>query len=255
MTAATLPVRSPVEIADTALRIRKPRRTARTRQAWNTKCLARTCTTISRSFVVEEPSGNADTFIRWALLDDVRGLFVVSKIEFRGGMLALSADARAVLNNPNAGGSSALSEAISFECLRVQFGVRLCRTEMQIQYWTQSKITDYSIVIGAERIGVSVTRACVFKGEFTNEMARRLLVKKLSGVLDSSAHVITPHAWKRQVLHIWCQFAYVADVLRNVYEQLDVALRRDTLVICTVCPGAQWMFFASTNAPEIVDNK
>jgi hypothetical protein len=226
--------------------------------------------TIGSSFTIVEPRCNADTFIRWALLDKtVVPLFVVTKIDF-ATTVTLSHDASAVLNNPNAGGSSALSEALSFEVLRVQFGAQLCRTEMQIRCkcasracpdvttdthkdWTQSKITDYSITIGCERIGVSVTRACVFKGDFTDAMAKRLLTKKLFGVVDSSAHVITPHAWKRQVLHVWCQEPYIADVLRRVYnDELDAALTRDTLVICTVAHGAEWIFFGSKAAPKIV---
>jgi len=179
-------------------------------------------------------------------------LFVVTKIDF-AATVTLSAEASAVLNNPNAGGSSALSEALSFEVLRVQFGAQLCRTEMEIQYWLHpTKITDYSITIGRERIGVSVTRACVFKGDFTDEMAKRLLTKKLFGVADSSAHVITPHAWKRQVLHVWCQDAHVAAVLRRVYNELDATLTRDTLVICTIAQDADWIFFAQHTTPKIV---
>jgi len=58
------------------------------------------------------------------------------------------------------GGNSALSEAVSFDTLRAQYGCQLVRTEMEIDYWCVTKITDYSVMAMDARIGVSVTRAC-----------------------------------------------------------------------------------------------
>lgn len=100
-------------------------------------------------------------------------------------------------------------------------------------------------------IGVSVTRACAFKGEFTEEFARHLLTKKLTGVNQSSSHVITPHSWRRQVLHIWTQSAAIADTLFSVYVTLPHALRQDTLVMCTVTDAheAHWLYFGTTQTP------
>lgn len=207
-------------------------------------------TTLSPSFTVCEPSHDVVTFLRWALGDgDASGAaaptFIVATVDF-GRHMALCAEAQSVLTNPNAGGSSALSEALSFALLKTQFGVRLERTEMAIQYWTSSKITDFSVRVGHVRIGVSVTRACAFRGAFTAEHARHLLTKKLHGINDSTDHVIVPHAWKRQVLHIWTQTAAIADTLFAVYATLPAALRNDTLVMCSVTPAAnEWLYFGT----------
>ena len=71
--------------------------------------------------------------------------------------------------------------------MKNSFGARLLKTEMEIEYFPeQSKKTDYSVLINNKHIGVSVTRAMKFKGDFTEEDARVLLYKKLYGIIVSS---------------------------------------------------------------------
>eukprot|EP01108_Squamamoeba_japonica_P008380 TRINITY_DN744_c0_g1_i1.p3 TRINITY_DN744_c0_g1~~TRINITY_DN744_c0_g1_i1.p3 ORF type:complete len:118 (+),score=76.43 TRINITY_DN744_c0_g1_i1:55-408(+) len=107
-----------------------------------------------------------------------------------------------------------------------------------------SKITDYSVRVCGVSVGVSVTRACKFRGRFTLDDAEYLLRKKLYGVNESSAHVITPHQWRRQVLHIFVQRPAIADQLAFAYARLPLELRADTLVMCTVVPRQhRWLFF------------
>lgn len=139
-------------------------------------------TTITRSFAIREPIKDVATFYRWALTNGGTGGFLVSTIDFCAQhKLQLCDEARLVLNNPNAGGNSALSEALSFEVLKSQFGVRLDKTENEIgkqadtdhhdclcathhfhfashtAYWCLTKITDFSVFVGQQnRIGVSV---------------------------------------------------------------------------------------------------
>jgi len=251
MTASNFIPVTPEQIAqksqsETTTRIQQRPR-AWGREQTNTKI----CTTFSRSFAIHEPRPQIDAFIRWVARPDATATFLVSRMEIYAKVLVFSHDAKQVFANPNAGGSSALSEALSCEVLSTQFGVSLCRTEMQIKYWAQSKITDFSVTVGGVRIGVSVTRACAFRGQFTLENAQALLTKKLNGINDSTEHVITPHAWRRQALHIFVQHQYIADLLEVAYNALPTELRRDTLVLCTITQDADWIYFGGDDTPMI----
>jgi hypothetical protein len=162
--------------------------------------------------------------------------------------IRLTADAKRMLAMPNAGGNSALSEALAFDVLQTAFGVQLDRTEMEIMYWCVTKITDFSVRLGSVRIGVSVTRACRFKGNYTLEDADRLLRRKLNGILESTAHVITPHSWRRQMLFVWAQRASVADLVWRAWSLLPAHLRADTCVLVCVANNDQWLFFGDQTA-------
>eukprot|EP01111_Echinosteliopsis_oligospora_P011540 TRINITY_DN3833_c0_g1_i1.p1 TRINITY_DN3833_c0_g1~~TRINITY_DN3833_c0_g1_i1.p1 ORF type:complete len:129 (+),score=18.49 TRINITY_DN3833_c0_g1_i1:568-954(+) len=118
-------------------------------------------------------------------------------------------------------------------------------TEMEIEYVPGSKITDYSIKVEGRDIGVSVTRAMKFckKNDemFTEEDAERLLSKKLYGVNESTRGVIS-QSWEKQILHVWAQEEYMADILWDTYERLDQTLKSNTVVVVTVCHSAEWLF-------------
>lgn len=185
-------------------------RTQHTFAAWNEhEPPARFADTFSAAFALREPLRDVGAFLRWALSEAPQPAatanrqhhFMVSTIEF-GRTIALSKEARVafycwarkllvarraraqpsadggaqvVLDNPNAGGSSALSEALSLcvasekaarhrrqtltrlavplraadaaprsDVLKTQFGVSLERTEMAIAYWCPTKVRSRS---------------------------------------------------------------------------------------------------------------
>lgn len=45
------------------------------------------------------------------------------------------------------GGNSVWSEVMSYEILNASYGAQLRRTEMEIEYYPASKITDYSVTV------------------------------------------------------------------------------------------------------------
>lgn len=159
------------------------------------------------------------------------------------------------MNEPNAGGSSVNSEAISMEMLEVSFGARLELTEMQVRYKTRCSIADYVASLELNRasgtrertrLGVSVTRAMKYRPgpeAFTVEDAERLLRKKLSGMLDAAKHVDPLHKWDRALLHAWCQSEHVATVVKKTLHSLPAELWSDCLVLCTVCPDMEHVIF------------
>jgi hypothetical protein len=203
--------------------------------------------TLAATFSLTEPRTDSAAVHTWAMKTRLlaRPTFIVNNFvatRARAG-LRLSVDARRMLNTPNAGGASALSEALALDVLSAAYGATLDLTEMQIRYWCTTKITDFSIQLCGVRVGVSVSRACRFRGKFTVEDAERLLRKKLGGVNESTAHVITPHQWRRQILMIWAQRESIADILAFAYARLPTELRADTLVLVTVARQDPWIFF------------
>eukprot|EP00013_Stygamoeba_regulata_P002841 CAMPEP_0177628552 /NCGR_PEP_ID=MMETSP0447-20121125/192_1 /TAXON_ID=0 /ORGANISM="Stygamoeba regulata, Strain BSH-02190019" /LENGTH=333 /DNA_ID=CAMNT_0019129807 /DNA_START=50 /DNA_END=1052 /DNA_ORIENTATION=+ len=203
---------------------------------------------IREGFVVKECASNFPTVFAWAQRGAC-GLVVNSFKPTRLPLLAppprLSVCGERILHTPNAGGSSVWSEVFSIEVLRCLLGAKLERTEMEIQYGWRSRITDYSAMFQGSVMGVSVTRAMKYKGVFTAEDAEYLLTKKLRGVLESTHSVITAHAWKRQILHMWTEKAYMVDVIQETYQRLPPELRADTLVVLTLADqeGCRAIFY------------
>lgn len=198
----------------------------------------------------------------------------------------MTASSLRLLNEENAGGNSEYSEAFSFEILRLIFGsqVELLKTEMEIKYWLEHwKMTDYMIGFKEDittntntntsrstKIGVSVTRAMTYcfcdskrKRErggkcskvgsyhiFSREKARQLLIKKLTGVNESTEGVLLHDQWKRQILFIWSMEPYITDLLKREWIELnrtDAELVSNTILFVVTVNTKKfwWIFFQS----------
>jgi len=177
------------------------------------------------------------------------GGIIVDTFEALGNQdfMKLSNGAYRMLHTPNAGGNSVWSEVLSYELLHSSYGALLRRTEMEIEYWPESKITDYSVTVAGRHIGVSVTRAINFldltrkyKAPFTADDAHRLLSKKLFGVLASSS--ATVDKWEKQILHVWTTSKTAAKLVVREYHKVDPVLRADTVVLVTLAKNADWLF-------------
>ncbi|KAJ5071756.1 hypothetical protein M0811_09916 [Anaeramoeba ignava] len=163
----------------------------------------------------------------------------------------LSDGALRMKNTPNAGGTSVISEYMSFEVLKLAFDAKLLSTETEIRYYPEGKITDYVASINKVNIGVSVTRAMKFPidRDFDENDAKRLLEKKLYGVICSTRNAQFPK-FKRQILHIWSVNKKATDVLLSVYNNnISNDLKSNTIVIITTADGkkAQSIFWEVSN--------
>ena len=57
------------------------------------------------------------------------------------------------------------------------------QTEMEVSYFPEGgSITDYVCELFGTKVGVSVTRAMKYRGEYTEGDAATLLMKKLKGI-------------------------------------------------------------------------
>lgn len=194
--------------------------------------------------IVREDSSN---WFKLACLDDTKEpMLLTNHLEIQTSdhtKICLSDGARRCIDTPNAGGTSEWSEAISFELLHWLCGARLLRTEMEIEYRCGSKITDYSIMLNGQHLGVSVTRAMSFQKAFDLAEATRLLEKKLNGVIASTRGVIKQHRWSRQILHIIAEDSAYLPILQQAYSALDPVIQHDTIVLITVADSnSDFMF-------------
>lgn len=216
-------------------------------------------TTLGPSFVIT--SNNLETVKFTGLLKDMsKGGILVNRIStnvmnVRDVEASFTKDASRMFSIPNAGGSSLYSEVLSLEILKALFGVKLLRTEMEIAYALDSKITDYSALIGNRVIGVSVTRAINFEElhninrrkailiKYHPDQACDLLNKKLNGIIHSSEGVCDEHKWEKQILHVMTTSEELAKDLVFAYEnKVGPENKANTVVMVTVCPNMNWIF-------------
>lgn len=179
--------------------------------------------------------------------------------------LRWSEEARRMLETPNAGGTSQLSEALSLEFLARSFGARLVKTETELSYSSGSKITDYAVsLFGTHLVGVSVTRAVKWQGHgglpqghcalpkqlvtkelgfgiLNEEEASALLYKKLYAINVSSRNVRNLR-WNKQLLHVWVRSYKESQVLQEAYERMPPDLKANTVVLLTLCKGIEWIW-------------
>lgn len=144
-----------------------------------------------------------------------------------------------IITDGNAGGSSIASEVFSFEVLNRCDMAILLKTETEVVYDVQGKITDLLVSVDALKVGVSVTRAVSFPRDtpYTAMTAQNLMDKKLADILVSSANVAAQDAWKKQILHVLVDRSEHVPVLEAALMNVDPAVRADTIVVLTVTEG------------------
>ena len=155
--------------------------------------------------------------------------------------MKLTNEANLIFNTPNAGGSSVESEVLSLEMLKKYFNAKLLKTEMEVSYFPEGgSITDYVVLVFDIVVGVSVTRAMKFNGEFTLDDANVLLNKKLKGILQSSRNSLIK--WEKQLLHVWVYDENVMNVLTQAWAQVDPGLKSNTVMIVTLASNSMEIF-------------
>jgi len=147
---------------------------------------------------------------------------------------------RKILADGNAGGSSILSEVFAFELLARCEGATLLKTEREIVYDEEAKITDMIVMIDGLRIGANPTRAIgfPFDAPYTVEQARTVLEKKLNDINSSSATVSAEDAWEKQILTVFAYGEGHVGAVEAAWDAIDPALKADTIVFVTVTDGS-----------------
>nr|XP_006824230.1 PREDICTED: AAC-rich mRNA clone AAC4 protein-like [Saccoglossus kowalevskii] len=103
---------------------------------------------------------------------------------------------------------------------------------MEVAYFPYGgSITDYTCQIFNTKLGVSVTRAMKYKGEFDIEDAEKLLNKKLNGVINATKNSLED--WSKQILHIWSTSSHVTNTVIKAYNGLPSTITSNTVVLIT----------------------
>jgi len=144
-----------------------------------------------------------------------------------------------MIATPNAGGSSILSEVFAYEQLARCEQASLLKTETEIVYDVQGKITDFEVELDGHKIGVSVTRAVhyPFGDPYTIDEATTLITKKLDDIQISTADVSAADRWDKQILAVMAWDGAAADTFAQAWTNLDATTRGDTIVLITTTDG------------------
>lgn len=146
-----------------------------------------------------------------------------------------------LLTVPNAGGSSVISEVLSFEVLNRCFSAKLKKTEMEVSYFPLGgSITDYTCELFHNTVAVSVTRAMKFQGDYCLDDAQRLLNKKLRGIIQSTRNSL--EKWSKQILHVWSISQQVTRTLLQAYDTIEPETKANTIVMITTAENADYIF-------------
>lgn len=158
----------------------------------------------------------------------------------------LCPDAKKSLSIDNAGGKSEISEMFSIDYFSHIYNAYDTIFETEVNYWFSYKMIDFICTINNERVGVSVARAMGYPtpNYFTPDIARKLLHKKLYGLIVARNGVIKSQSFTKSILHIWCQDLRIAYLLEEAYcniNPIDYGINVKGVVIIqlTVCDDPQ----------------
>jgi len=158
----------------------------------------------------------------------------------------LTSGGQYIYNSPNAGGSSTNSEIFAYETLARSAGASLVKTETEIIYDELGKITDMSVAIAGNKVGVSVTRAVDPPGNtFTQDQAFTILSGKLNDVQESSANVSDADAWVKQILVVMAATDANAATVKGAWSTIDDITKGDTILYIVVTDGADTNLYFS----------
>ncbi len=137
------------------------------------------------------------------------------------------------------GGSSGESEVFAYEILSRCEGATLLKSESEITYAVEGAKTDILVDFAGTPIGVSVTRAFVFPptDPYTVDIARDLLTRKLTDILESSANVAPSDRWQKQILVVMAYADMHAESIMSAWAGLDPSVTADTIVYVVVTDG------------------
>lgn len=158
----------------------------------------------------------------------------------------LCKDARKSLLIDNAGGKSEISEMFSINYFKHVYGAYNTIFETEVNYWFTYKMVDFICTINGNRVGVSVARAMGYPSadDFTEDIAKRLLHKKLYGLIIARNGVVRSQSFTRSILHIWCQDMRIAKLIKNAYNNINpldygVNVKGIVIIQLTVCDDNQ----------------
>lgn len=146
----------------------------------------------------------------------------LSEVHVVDSINILSQEAIYSMSLPNAGGNSEFSEALSIEIFK-NLGASNFVYEMEVKYFSAFKMVDYIMNFEGDRVGVSVTRAMIPKPclKFDYNSARKLLHRKIYGLIVAKRSVMPDHSFSKSIMHVWAQTLDIAYHIKNAFHDID----------------------------------
>jgi len=143
-------------------------------------------------------------------------------------------------------GSDTASMVISFENFHKR-GAQLLKTEGEIAWKhlpDHAKPIDHLSVIGGEKVGVSVTRAFEYQGEFTLERAKKLLNGKFEGLKSGIPNLANPaeDMWDVGVVHVIAPSEGNAQLVKEAFNGIDKSIIGNNKIIITVTENLDYIY-------------
>ena len=144
-------------------------------------------------------------------------------------------EAKKILLEPNAGGTSEYTEAYAMQILFENFNAKYIYTEMNIKYYNEWwKKCDFITTINNENIGVSVTRA-IFTNKYNPDdldyQISNLLYKKLSGLIIARSGV-EHNIFNSSILFIWSPNRITSNIILYTFiYKTDFSLKKNIKLI------------------------
>ncbi len=161
--------------------------------------------------------------------------------------VCFSENARKSLLIQNAGGDSALSEAVSIDYLSRILGATAVTFEREITYYYSSKLVDYMLRLPprgdhpSKNIGVSVTR-CFGYTLVSDEKLLAFLEKKIIGLIVSYNSVSEENSFDSTILHILVPS-------EEIKERLHSLILSDRLDLEKLCVSGELILWV-THTPD-----
>jgi hypothetical protein len=150
----------------------------------------------------------------------------------------ISPETQYILDQPNAGGTSKRSEAFAMEILYREYQARGVRSENEIKYYSDRwKKCDFITRIKGRNIGVSVARCLPRTRDDPPEYVKRLLYKKLYGLVVARAGVME-NTFRHSILFIWCPDLVMERMVRRFFHRAWQSLRPCVRLITRQAPFA-----------------
>ena len=141
-----------------------------------------------------------------------------------------------ILEEPNAGGNSVVSEGLAMEILYRIYDAKNIYTEMEIEYYYDNwKKCDFITTIKGENIGVSVTRILtplMFNEDKLHMHISNLLYKKLYGLVVSRAGTLDECVFSKSILFVWSPNRVSTRIIKLLFNHcIDKSLKEDVKLI------------------------
>lgn len=140
-----------------------------------------------------------------------------------------------IISNGNAGGSSLMSEVLSYEIFNRINNAILFKSEKELEYiFPEGPLADYTMYINSNKLYcISVSRAFCYYNNFNNDKCYNLLFKKFTKIKYIEKNIKNNNIYKN-ILHIFTVSDESFNIIKNVYLEIPLNIKKNVIFIVTI---------------------